>query len=514
MPLLHRLRTACHDATPAIATFYHDIEQNLDSEARPEQCREIVRAFLAIEKRHDVRATYNIAGKLIAEQPDMIDWIARDGHEVAFHSYDHRRDWSARHYCEQIDSCRDLSEAIRGYRSPRSEIDLPAVTHLWDRGFLWNAEGDSRSEPYFIHRGLVRLPITTDDWPLHRGVLSQESFASQFTALLDRRPYVAIGFHDSVTSFNPHERLDLWERLLRLAAQARVPTVTFSEAADLFRRTAVARYYTRTASEWNRDTRSLYRTRRFKELIAAEVDQLHAPVIADLGSGGGVLSAGLAAKSSAIHCIDNAPGMIAAVDASTCIQARVGEATESNLPARSVDFVLCARVVEYLFWPERLADEIARIGKRGATYFVTFPALRGTPAANGDSPPDRIRRYFRAEDVQRWAAAIGPGRLLGIQYRPEEPHDAESERLYRSVEASPTPGTPPTNWVYIGTVERDPTRCAYRPLLPISQAGFRFPGARSERIRAARRGIAGWLPAGVRAWLSERGQAWRNVRSR
>jgi peptidoglycan/xylan/chitin deacetylase (PgdA/CDA1 family) len=484
--------------TPALVTFYHDVEQNLDSDARPNECRQAVTAFLDLEGRYGVRATYNVAGKLFAEQPDLIEAITRAGHEIAFHSYDHRADRAPQHQVEQIERCRDVSSTVCGYRSARSEIDPAAVARLWEKGFLWNAEGDARPEPYFIHQGLVRLPIAADDWPLHRGDVSVEAFLRRFATLVRQRPYVAVGFHDSTTSCAPQERLRVWETLLQIAARAKAPTVTFSEAADLFRRAALARYYTQVAKVWNRDTQTLYRTRRFQEMLRAEVEKLSAPIIADLGSGGGVLSAPLQDKAKMIYCVDAAPGMVAAAGASSHMQARLGEATESNLPAQSVDLVICARVAEYLFWPERLANEIKRIGKTGATYFITFPTFRGTPPSNDGAPPDRIRRYFTPEEIRLWAEPIGPGRLFGVQYEDPEPSDPETEQRYRRMEQNPPPHRLPTNWVYIGTVAKHEVSATHGRVLPISAARFRFPSERSQHIKAVLRRLWLRLPPTVR----------------
>lgn len=493
-----RLFSTGSSSPPPLVTFYHDIEQGLDSAAHPDRCREVVQEFLAIERRYGVHATYNVVGRLIAEQPDLVDWIARDGHEIAFHSYDHRPDWQVSDHCRQVDLCRALCDSIVGYRSPRSEIDSPAIAHLWHRDFLWNAEGDPRDEPYFIHKGLVRLPIAADDWALQQGVITVEQYLVRFSRWLRERPYVALGFHDSVTSLAPAERLPIWERLLQIAAEARVQTATFSEAADLFRRAAVARYYTQHAKDWNRQTRSLYRTRRFQELLEREVEKLSQPVIADLGSGGGVLSAPLQQRAATIYCVDNAPGMVAEVDPSGCIRGRLGEATDSKLPDRSVDVVICARIIEYLFWPERLAGEIKRIGKDGARYFVTFPAFTGAALSNDGPPPDRIRRHFTPEQIRRWAEPIGPGRLIGVQYESPEPCDPESERRYRVLEENPSPHLVPTNWVYIGTVAAHGAPAMHGRTLPLSAATFRFPSERSQRVETLLRQIAAWLPRSVR----------------
>jgi len=124
-----------------------------------------------------------------------------------------------------------------------------------------------------------------------------------------------------------------------------------------------------------------------------------------------------------------------------------------DIPDASIDMAVCARVIEYLFWPDLLADEIRRIARPGATYLVTFPAERGeSPSRNGPAP-DRIRRYFTAEEIERWASRIGPGHLHAVQYDAAEPSNGAEERAYRARERSAPPGDLPTNWVYIGQVE-------------------------------------------------------------
>jgi len=221
----------------------------------------------------------------------------------------------------------------------------------------------------------------------------------------------------------------------------------------LFRRSALSEYYSETASDWNRATEPLYRTRRFREMIRAEAEKLERPAVADLGSGGGVLTTGLRDLASVIHCVDNSEGMLADVDARGCVRPQLGEATDSGLLDASIDLVVCARVIEYLFWPDLLADEIRRIARPGATYLVTFPAERGEVPSRDGPPPDRIRRYFTADEIERWASRIGPGRLHAVQYDAAEPADEAEERRYRALERSAPPGDLPTNWVYIGQVE-------------------------------------------------------------
>jgi len=461
-------------------TFYHDIEQDIDSDADPEKCRATVKEFLKMEKKYDAPVTYNVVGKLFEEQPDLIEWIIHNNQEVAFHSYNHQPDWKPEYYSNEVDLCRKVSPIPRGYRSPRDQWNGTTLESLWRNGFLWDAEMDRRREPYFIHAGLVRLPIGIDDWPVQTGALDTNEWLDKFSDMFKSRRYFAIGSHDFVTSLAPEERLKAWESALRTAIENRALLVSFSQAAELYRRAMLSRFYNKNAQTWNQTSKTYYRTRRFREVIRAEASKLDQPVIADLGSGGGLLSSPLQDIAKTIYCVDNAPGMIAQVEPTNVLQPRLGEVTDSGLPSDSIDLIICARVIEYLFYPDSLADEIKRIGRMGATYIVTFPALRDNVPSNEKSrvmryrtPDDRIRHYFSPDEIKKWADQIGAGRLFGIQYDDREPDSPEIEKDYRSIEENPPVGTCPTNWVYAGTIQnKSPPRETYGRRIPLSDFEF------------------------------------------
>ena len=453
-------------------TFYHDVEQDFDSAADPEACRRMVQEFLKLEARHRIPVTYNVVGRLQEQQPDLVRWIRDAGAEIAAHSYSHPRDWQPAYYASQVARCGSLAPRVKGYRSPQSRWDQSTLESVWQHGFLWNAESDQTPRPYFIHKGLVRLPIAEDDWPVHTNALSVEQWVERFQECLRTRAYFGIGSHDCVAALAPDQMLHAWERLLQVAARHDALTVTFSEAADLFRRSRLARYYEGIAARWNQATRRLYRTRRFQELIRREAETCTTrPVIADLGSAGGALTLPLLDIAGKLYCVDQTPGMVAELgDGAETI---IGEATATPLPDDSVDVIVCARLIEYLFWPERLADEIQRIGRAGATVIATFPAVCDSMAPQEGPPTDRIRHYFSPEEILSWAEPIGPGKLLGVQYDPPEPRDAQDEQRYRREEDSPPGDRRPTNWVWIGrVVSRAPDR-PYRPAIPLS--AFDFP---------------------------------------
>jgi len=465
--------------TESMVSFFHDVELNIHAETVDVQaCRRVVDGFLRIEKKHKVCATYNVTGRLFKEEPELIEKILQAGHEVAFHSYNHQSDWRPKYYRAEVELCRQTSRVPKGYRSPRSGCNRATLKALWDNGLLWSAEGDNEQEPYFIYEGVVRLPIAGDDWRLHRGELSEDEWVEGFERLLGGRRYMGFGCHDYIASAVPDKRLAAWERVLALAIEKGALIVSCSEAADMFRRAALAKYYSETASDWDEGVGKLYRTKRFQELLGGEAENLDRPVVADLGSGSGALTNQLTDIAEKVYCVDNAAGMVAKANAKEGLEGRLGEVTASTLSANSCDLVVCARVIEYLFWPDRLADEIKRIGKTGGTYFVTFPAYRGKASLREDTPPGRIRRYFTAAEIHEWASQIGPWRLIGVQYERPEPGDAATEKAYRDMEEHPPESVAPTNWVYIGTIRHPYRPGHYRQLGTGAGFDFQFPKVR------------------------------------
>lgn len=217
-----------------MVTFFHDTEQDFGIEVDPRGCRHVVTELLRIESRYGVSATYNVVGEIYRRQPDLIAEIIRSGGEVAFHSFHHT--YEPENYTSEVALCRQLSPVVRGYRSPRGQWNEATLNALWRNGFSWNSESDDAREPYFVHKGLVRVPIAGDDWDVHLGTMNEQDWIASFASLMDRRRCFGFGNHDSVISLKPEERVHAYERVIQVALQKKALIVNFSEAADLFRR--------------------------------------------------------------------------------------------------------------------------------------------------------------------------------------------------------------------------------------------------------------------------------------
>jgi peptidoglycan/xylan/chitin deacetylase (PgdA/CDA1 family) len=216
-------------------TFYHDVEQDLDSSVDRGACRAAVDGFLDLEGRLGIRATYNVAGLLLQRDPDLRRRIERGGHEIAFHSHTHDPGWSPARYAEEVRACRAFDTTIKGYRSPRSQWDASTLDALWSNGFLWNAESDRAAEPYFVYEGLVRLPIGADDWSVFTGRSSLDQWVARFDQLAAERSYFGFGTHDFVVASSPDQRLAAYERVIAAAIARGARAITFGQAAEEFR---------------------------------------------------------------------------------------------------------------------------------------------------------------------------------------------------------------------------------------------------------------------------------------
>lgn len=209
----------------------HDIERGMGHrDVEPEFGREADRnspaaldQMLDIERRAGIRCTYSVVGSLLEEIRESIE---RDGHCLAFHSFDHGPG-------EQLEACRRVDYRIKGYRPPRSVL----TPELSDRLLCWhNFEWLASSEYSLGYRvprlenRLVRIPILLDDFSMHRDGVGFEEWARRALGLVREREFVVVSLHDCYAS----HWLPGYQRFLEdLQKLARLRTLD-EVAADLF----------------------------------------------------------------------------------------------------------------------------------------------------------------------------------------------------------------------------------------------------------------------------------------
>ena len=98
----------------------------------------------------------------------------------------------------QLGRCRATDYRIKGYRPAQSRLGADTdERNLAHHNFEWLASW-SRSfgfdEPR-LERGIVKLPIRYDDFPLHQG-MEYDQWETRVTELARDREFFAISFHD------------------------------------------------------------------------------------------------------------------------------------------------------------------------------------------------------------------------------------------------------------------------------------------------------------------------------
>jgi hypothetical protein len=197
----------------------HDVERGLGHVAEdPELARradetgdEALAAMLAAEAAAGVSATYNVVGKLL---DDVRSAVERDGHALAFHSFDHSDEG------KQLPRCRQVDYRLKGYRLPRSRR-TPETTdaNLAFHNFEWLASSVTTlgTESPRLHNCLVQLPVTLDDFDLYTGQLTYDEWESALLDRVEAAGYTAVGLHDCYSHLWLPRYPELLEKLKALA---------------------------------------------------------------------------------------------------------------------------------------------------------------------------------------------------------------------------------------------------------------------------------------------------------
>jgi len=169
----------------------HDIEGNLDAEVPASSCERNLERMLVAERNRSIRGTYNIVGKLLETFKPR---IARDGHEIGFHSYNH--DVTD---LRQLPQARSVDLQIKGYRPPQSMItpELSAYNlSYWNFEWLASSRYGLGKDDCYVDRGIAVIPIDIDDYPLYTGEFNFDRWVDHILERIHDREIYAFSLHD------------------------------------------------------------------------------------------------------------------------------------------------------------------------------------------------------------------------------------------------------------------------------------------------------------------------------
>ena len=229
-------------------TIFHDYESHFAQSDAAQSSHYGINFILDVEKKYNIRATYNIVGMLVKDTPEIVSRIISDGHELASHSYEHRiqADLSQNEVRCDLMNTKKIFDSfgikLQGFRSPQSKWTFSQMHALLKEGLLWSAEADNAEFPYrLLKRGeheLIRMPILVDDWEYKSKMIRPESM---LTKLLDKvesiakqKVYGAIGFHPWVQG-EEDQRLQVFSEFIEIVSSRKdLKILNFGKMYDLY----------------------------------------------------------------------------------------------------------------------------------------------------------------------------------------------------------------------------------------------------------------------------------------
>ena len=236
-------------------TLFHDFEGSYAWEGKEKVSYHGVTKLLDIEKKYNVKATYNVVGKLFEDYPEIIKRMIDEGHDLASHSYNHKviTDLSKKEIANDIQQSKTVFEKfglnLQGFRAPQSRWSFALMCAILHNDLKWSAENDKADFPYIILRKgsntLIRFPIKMDDWDYVDKYISADQFRRKIEMkakeVETKKSYGAIGFHPWVQG-ESEDRLNTYEEFLeRITNIPTLKIVTFEKMYSVVKKSAKRR---------------------------------------------------------------------------------------------------------------------------------------------------------------------------------------------------------------------------------------------------------------------------------
>jgi len=94
-------------------------------EPKADQAAQDIEQALKLLEEHTVEATFFVVGETVEKHPELLHTIKEKGHEIAFHSYDHKPLWNkdAKILEEEINRIKSIVSDLIGFRAPSFSLN-------------------------------------------------------------------------------------------------------------------------------------------------------------------------------------------------------------------------------------------------------------------------------------------------------------------------------------------------------------------------------------------------------
>lgn len=181
-----------------------------------------IKRILKLLDEKNIKATWFTVGRIFKKYPDSIEWIKRNGHEVASHSNNHIKPL----YINKKDLKKDfdmfsmnagLNEKIIGFHSPEGKWSLNQLKYLSKYNFKYDIIDNRKNNQGYVYKisstigkGIFRFETLGDDWDVFKNNLTKDKSLSYFINIVNELKLGqmgGIGFHPWILISRP----EIWE---------------------------------------------------------------------------------------------------------------------------------------------------------------------------------------------------------------------------------------------------------------------------------------------------------------
>lgn len=224
--------------------IYHDVERGIGHAGIDPQLEayantnasQALEEMLSVERRVGIRATYSAVGIFL---PDVRASIAKDGHCIAFHTFDHRIGAGAAHQfgqflesralggrrryarmmrkamrwllpaaprgaVSQLEACRRIDYRVKGYHPCQSALTPKSIdANLCYYNFEWLALPAERvgSQAPHVENRVVKIPVQLDDCGLYYHRVEYQNWEQLVLKAIEENELVVLGLHDCYSQY-------------------------------------------------------------------------------------------------------------------------------------------------------------------------------------------------------------------------------------------------------------------------------------------------------------------------
>ncbi len=119
--------------------------------------------ILKLLRNHKTKITFFIVGQIYEWYPKLVEAIAEDGHEIAFHSHDHNEVTDIKSLIKNIQKSKGFIQKFKpvGFRAPRISLNHDYLKALRDYGFKYDSSSYGSFSARKKRDGIDEIPVSS-----------------------------------------------------------------------------------------------------------------------------------------------------------------------------------------------------------------------------------------------------------------------------------------------------------------------------------------------------------------